>query len=349
MPGRRRRIGAQRGSAQEGEELKCTVLQRRPSAPRRRATTASGCSARGLRAMYVPVYWWAELDLADRRPPHGALILGVWPAVLGLREKIDAWSRGRARLAGRSSASARSESSPGVRDLDPRSRLAAGRRRGILLLLKGPAATGCLVRALLLHLHDPAAGIIVDAVTGPLKRWISLIVVELLYRSAIRSRQRRDPRDRQYKMWSPTRARDCTRCTACRRSALFMFIRIGPAGRTTRSCSSALPIASSPTSSGSSPGAHHLPLATRPDRVLHGTRDGAHAGGTAGLLRARHAPGPAAVQAWRRGIGSPAVFSVAGLRWPGRASSPIRRRPESPSGRLAGAGSRPAPRPSCRR
>src|SRR5205085_2652869 len=53
---------------------------------------------------------------------------------------------------------------------------------GVLLLLKGPAATRIAWFAIFYFIFMiPLPGIIVDAVTGPLKRWISLIVVELLY------------------------------------------------------------------------------------------------------------------------------------------------------------------------
>jgi exosortase B len=53
---------------------------------------------------------------------------------------------------------------------------------GVLLLLKGPAAVRIAWFALFYFIFMiPLPDIIVDAVTGPLKRWISWIVVELLY------------------------------------------------------------------------------------------------------------------------------------------------------------------------
>jgi hypothetical protein len=60
---------------------------------------------------------------------------------------------------------------------------------GILLLLKGTAATRVAWFALFYFIFMiPLPGIIVDAVTGPLKSWISAIVVEILTGSATRSR-----------------------------------------------------------------------------------------------------------------------------------------------------------------
>ena len=53
---------------------------------------------------------------------------------------------------------------------------------GVLLLVKGPAAIRIAWFALLYFVFMiPLPGILVDAITGPLKQWISQIVVELLY------------------------------------------------------------------------------------------------------------------------------------------------------------------------
>src|SRR5678815_5742182 len=52
----------------------------------------------------------------------------------------------------------------------------------ILLMLKGPAAIRVAWFALFYFIFMiPLPGPFVDAVTGPLKQWISAIVVELLY------------------------------------------------------------------------------------------------------------------------------------------------------------------------
>src|SRR4030095_9222016 len=53
---------------------------------------------------------------------------------------------------------------------------------GVLLLIKGTAAIRLAWFPLLYFVFMiPLPGILVDAITGPLKQWISVIVVELLY------------------------------------------------------------------------------------------------------------------------------------------------------------------------
>ena len=53
---------------------------------------------------------------------------------------------------------------------------------GVLLLIKGPAALRLAWFPLFYFIFMiPLPGILVDAITGPLKQWISAIVVELLY------------------------------------------------------------------------------------------------------------------------------------------------------------------------
>ena len=53
---------------------------------------------------------------------------------------------------------------------------------GILLLMRGPEAVRVAWFALFYFIFMiPLPGIFVDAITGPLKQWISVIVVELLY------------------------------------------------------------------------------------------------------------------------------------------------------------------------
>ncbi|MEO5881982.1 MAG: exosortase B [Caldimonas sp.] len=54
---------------------------------------------------------------------------------------------------------------------------------GVLLLIKGPGAVRLAWFPLFYFIFMiPLPGILVDAITGPLKQWISTIVVELLYR-----------------------------------------------------------------------------------------------------------------------------------------------------------------------
>ena len=141
----------------------------------------------GFAAMYVPVYWWAANSIWQTdEQAHGALILGVMVWLFwGLREQIAAVPAQPAprlgwtlfglgvfvyvfgRVFGIS-----------IFEFGSQPLVAAG----ILLLLKGPAATRIAWFALFYFIFMiPLPGIIVDAVTGPLKRWISVIVVELLY------------------------------------------------------------------------------------------------------------------------------------------------------------------------
>ncbi len=141
----------------------------------------------GFAAMYVPVYWWAANSIWQTDDQaHGALILGVMVWLFwGLREQIVAVpSQPAPRLGwtlfglgafvyifGRVF---------GISILEFGSQPLVV--AGILLVLKGPAATRVAWFALFyLIFMIPLPGIIVDAVTGPLKRWISVIVVEMLY------------------------------------------------------------------------------------------------------------------------------------------------------------------------
>ncbi len=141
----------------------------------------------GFAAMYLPVYWWAANGIWQTdEQAHGALILVVMLWLFwGLREAIAAlpprpspgwgWSVFAfgllVYLAGQvfQISILQFASQP----------LAVA---GILLLMKGPAATRLAWFALFYFIFMiPLPGIVVDAVTGPLKRWISVIVVELLY------------------------------------------------------------------------------------------------------------------------------------------------------------------------
>ena len=138
--------------------------------------------------MYVPVYWWAANGIWQTdEQAHGALILrGHAVAVLG-----------PARADRRSCR--RSRRRPGGWPLFAFGLLVyvVGRVfgisifefgsqpfvvAGVLLLLKGPAAIRVAWFPLFYFIFMiPLPGILVDAVTGPLKQWISVIVVELLY------------------------------------------------------------------------------------------------------------------------------------------------------------------------
>ncbi len=141
----------------------------------------------GFAAMYLPVYWWAANSIWQTDDQaHGALILAVMLWLFwGLRGKIAAVKPQPARglgwtlfglgafvyIVGRVF---------GISILEFGSQPIVV--AGILLVLKGPAATRIAWFALFYFIFMiPLPGIIVDAVTGPLKRGISVIVVELLY------------------------------------------------------------------------------------------------------------------------------------------------------------------------
>ena len=157
----------------------------------------------GFAAMYVPVYWWAATAIwQSDEQAHGALD----PAVMlwlfwGLRKPI---------------AELEPRPAPGwgwplfvfgllvylVGRVLQISILEFGSQpfvvAGILLLLRGRAAIRIAWFPLFYFIFMiPLPGIIVDAVTGPLKQWISVIVVELLYSRGLPDRaQRRHPRHR---------------------------------------------------------------------------------------------------------------------------------------------------------
>lgn len=141
----------------------------------------------GFAAMYLPVYWWAANGIwQSDEHGHGALILLVLVWLFwGVRNKVAALS---------------DQSAPGwgwtvfalglfiyfVGRVFSISILEFGSQAfvvaGILLLIKGPAAIRIAWFPLLYFVFMiPLPGILVDAVTQPLKQWISVIVVELLY------------------------------------------------------------------------------------------------------------------------------------------------------------------------
>ena len=141
----------------------------------------------GFAAMYLPVYWWAANSIwQSEEQGHGALILAVMLWLFwGLRKPIDSVIPRPAPVAGWVIFGF------GlfvyfVGQVFQISILEFGSQpfvvAGILLLLKGPAAVRVAWFALFYFIFMiPLPGVIVDAVTGPLKQWISVIVVELLY------------------------------------------------------------------------------------------------------------------------------------------------------------------------
>lgn len=141
----------------------------------------------GFAAMYVPVYWWAANSIwKSEEHGHGPLILAVlawlfwterhrllqaptqpapalgWPLfALGLLVFI------LGRAFGIS-----------IFELGSQPLVVAG----ALLLLKGsPALRVAWFAVFFMVFMIPLPGILVDAITGPLKQWVSVIVENLLY------------------------------------------------------------------------------------------------------------------------------------------------------------------------
>lgn len=141
----------------------------------------------GFAAMYLPVYWaaahgiWQTDDNA-----HGALILAVLAWLFwGLRHKIDASEHAPARVAGTLLFGAGLLVYFVGRAADVLMLAIASQPlivAGILLLLRGGAAFRLAWFPVLYFIFMiPLPGTLVDQITGPLKQWISVIVVELLY------------------------------------------------------------------------------------------------------------------------------------------------------------------------
>ena len=141
----------------------------------------------GFAAMYLPVYWWAANGIWQTDDQaHGALVLLVllW-LFWGVRGRIAALPEASAPawgwllfafgllvyLVGRVFGIS-------VLEFGSQPFVAAA----ILLLIKGRPAPRIAWFAIFYFIFMiPLPGILVDAITGPLKQWISLIVVESLY------------------------------------------------------------------------------------------------------------------------------------------------------------------------
>ena len=141
----------------------------------------------GFAAMYLPVYWWAANGIwQSEEQGHGALILAVLVWLFwGLRHEIAAVPRTPAPawawplfvfgllvyVVGRMF-------SISILELGSQPFVVAG----ILLHLKGVKALRVAWFPLVYFVFMvPLPGMLVDAITAPLKQWISAIVVELLY------------------------------------------------------------------------------------------------------------------------------------------------------------------------
>jgi exosortase B len=141
----------------------------------------------GFAAMYVPVYWWAANGIwQSDEQAHGALILLVMLWLFwSLRHEIAAVPAQPAPLwgwpifalglfvyfVGR-------VFNISILEFGSQPLVAAG----VLLLVKGRAAIRIAWFPLLYFVFMiPLPGILVDALTAPLKQWISAIVVAVLY------------------------------------------------------------------------------------------------------------------------------------------------------------------------
>lgn len=141
----------------------------------------------GFAVMYAPVYWWAANGIwQSEEQGHGALILAVLVWLFwGLRHDIAGVARTPAPVwawplfvfgllvyvVGRMF-------SISILEFGSQPFVVAG----ILLHLKGTRALRVAWFPLVYFIFMvPLPGILVDAITGPLKQWISAIVVEMLY------------------------------------------------------------------------------------------------------------------------------------------------------------------------
>ena len=141
----------------------------------------------GLAAMYLPVYWWASQTIWQSDDhAHGAIVLVVLVWLFWqLRKPLAALPAQPAPLAGGLLFGAGLLMYLLGRMLDF-SIFVFGSQipvlAGGLLLLKGPAALRLAWFPVFYAIFMiPLPGVLVDAVTGPLKAWISTIVETLLY------------------------------------------------------------------------------------------------------------------------------------------------------------------------
>jgi exosortase B len=141
----------------------------------------------GLAALYLPVYWWAGNGIwQSDEQAHGALILLVMLWLFwGLRQPIADLAPQPAPVSG-TGIFVLGLLTYMVGRVFEISILEFGSQpfvvAGVLLLLRGPQAIRVAWFPLIYFIFMiPLPGILVDAITGPLKQWISAIVVEVLY------------------------------------------------------------------------------------------------------------------------------------------------------------------------
>ena len=141
----------------------------------------------GYAAMYLPVFWWAaNVIWQDENHAHGAIVLAVvvW-LFWTLRQRIvEAPGRPAPVLGGVLFGFGLlvyvlgRMFSISILELGSQIPVVAG----ALLLLKGPAAVrAAWFPVFYMIFMIPLPGVLVDAITGPLKQWISSIVVSILF------------------------------------------------------------------------------------------------------------------------------------------------------------------------
>jgi exosortase B len=155
--------------------------------PSRRALAPWAIAGAGLLALYLPTYWhaangiWQTEDMG-----HGPIVLAVLAWLFwGARHRIAAAPMRPARLAGAlllalGLAAYLFGRVFNISSVEFASHLPVV--AALLLLLRGPAALKAAWFAVFyLVFLVPLPGTLVDALTQPLKQWISVIVVEVLH------------------------------------------------------------------------------------------------------------------------------------------------------------------------
>ena len=154
----------------------------------RRGRSSWALALAGFAAMYLPVYWAAANGIWQTdEQAHGALVLLVllW-LFWGIRREVASLPDDSARalgwplfLFGLMMYFVGRMIGISIFEFGSQPFVVAG----VLLLIKGPAALRLAWFPVIYFVFMiPLPGIVVDALTGPLKQWISQIVVEVLYR-----------------------------------------------------------------------------------------------------------------------------------------------------------------------
>jgi exosortase B len=140
----------------------------------------------GFAVMYLPLYWWAFGTIwQTEEHGHGIIILAVLAWLFwNLRAPLAALPAGRSMAGwpvfalGLLTYALGRTFSISVLEFASQPLILAG---GLLLLKGRPALRLAWFPIFYCIFMIPLPGILVDAVTGPLKQWISVIVVELLH------------------------------------------------------------------------------------------------------------------------------------------------------------------------